>query len=601
MDIAKKPLQKKTILLVFASVLSSFITLGILSFLINSSHYGYDFTDESHYMLMIQYYEIYKHTISNFGFIYQPIANLLNYNIPNLRIFSILATFCLSGLVVFLMYYYSLKDERLNKKEKFSDFTSIFGLATSSLLYFSTFNWLPTPSYNSLNFQGILIVVVGLIISHGAGRLSCWLGVFALSLGGWVVFMAKPSSALLIGVACFFILLFNGKMRFLNLLLIFLILIILFLISFYILGGNFAGFIERYKTALEGSRVLGCGHEFSSMWRFDFPPLSKGEWGCFLSLSALATVLFLSLRLSGRNARIVVVVLTVVFLSAALFVYQKYIESKINFPYFSSIQILSIPVGVILSVMFVLICTKTVPRCKKLILLGLFFLIIPYIYAFGTNNNYFYSSSAVAFFWFLGGLCLLGSVDLKWMLNSLLPISFLAQLSTVVFLLNAVQSPYRQPMSLFEATEEVKINNSTLNVNKNIAIYFDEIRKIGKVGEFNKEDFVIDFTGCSPGFAIVLGSRNLGVSWLFGGYPGSNERALFYLNKVPYEKILKAWVLTEPSGKLALNPGILSNWGLSLENDYELIGEVLAPAGYRGASEPSLQKIYKPKTFRISE
>jgi hypothetical protein len=46
---------------------------------------------------------------------------------------------------------------------------------------------------------------------------------------------------------------------------------------------------------------------------------------------------------------------------------------------------------------------------------------------------------------------------------------------------------------------------------------------------------------------------------------------------------------------LALSEDILSNWGLSLENDYELVGEVLAPAGYRGASEPSVQKIYKPK------
>jgi hypothetical protein len=77
--------------------------------------------------------------------------------------------------------------------------------------------------------------------------------------------------------------------------------------------------------------------------------------------------------------------------------------------------------------------------------------------------------------------------------------------------------------------------------------------------------------------------------------------AIFYLNKVSFDQIRKAWVLTEPSRKRALNPGILSNWGLSLENEYELVGEVLAPAGYRGASEPSLQKIYKPKTFRISE
>jgi hypothetical protein len=48
-------------------------------------------------------------------------------------------------------------------------------------------------------------------------------------------------------------------------------------------------------------------------------------------------------------------------------------------------------------------------------------------------------------------------------------------------------------------------------------------------------------------------------------------------------------------GKRSLSEDILSNWGISLINDYELVGEVLAPAGYRGSRNPSLQKIYKPK------
>ena len=64
---------------------------------------------------------------------------------------------------------------------------------------------------------------------------------------------------------------------------------------------------------------------------------------------------------------------------------------------------------------------------------------------------------------------------------------------------------------------------------------------------------------------------------------------------MPVNQIRKAWVLTEPAGKRALDVDILSNWGLSLENDYELVGEVIAPAVYRGASKPSPQKIYKPK------
>jgi hypothetical protein len=196
---------------------------------------------------------------------------------------------------------------------------------------------------------------------------------------------------------------------------------------------------------------------------------------------------------------------------------------------------------------------------------------------------------------------MLAAIDPNWMRNSLLPLAFISQFITIIFLLNAVESPYRQHNNLFENTQLVEISNSKIRVNEKIAKYFDDLRELAGSGHFKSDDSIIDLTGCSPGIAIIMGTHNLGAPWLLGGYPGSNHMAIFYLNKVSFDQIRKAWVLTEPSRKRALNPGILSNWGLSLENEYELVGEVLAPAGYRGASEPSLQKIYKPKTFRISE
>jgi hypothetical protein len=61
------------------------------------------------------------------------------------------------------------------------------------------------------------------------------------------------------------------------------------------------------------------------------------------------------------------------------------------------------------------------------------------------------------------------------------------------------------------------------------------------------------------------------------------------------DQIRKAWVIIEPLGKRSLSEDIFANWGLTLINDYELVGEVLAPAGYRGSRNPTLQKIYKPK------
>jgi hypothetical protein len=223
------------------------------------------------------------------------------------------------------------------------------------------------------------------------------------------------------------------------------------------------------------------------------------------------------------------------------------------------------------------------------------FLLVPYIYAFGTNSYYFYSATAVAFFWMLSAISLLAAIDQNWMRNSLLPMAFISQFAAIIFLVNAVESPYRQHNNLFKNTELTKIGDSSVRVHEEVAKYFHDVRKLVGSGQFNSVDSIIDLTGYSPGVAIILNTHNLGAPWLMGGYPGSNPTALFYLNKTPVDEIKKAWVLTELSGERALGLDILANWGLSLENDYELVGEVIAPAVYRGAGKPCLQKLYKPK------
>ena len=140
MHLTKNPLQKETVLFGFLSFLSVFTTLGILTFLIYSSYFGYDLTDESLYVLLIQYPEVYKYTVSQFGFIYHPVFNLLNNNIPTLRIFNILITYLFSFGTLVLFYFCVVKKNSFETRKNVIELISIAGIATSSLLYFSTFN-----------------------------------------------------------------------------------------------------------------------------------------------------------------------------------------------------------------------------------------------------------------------------------------------------------------------------------------------------------------------------------------------------------------------------------------------------------------------------
>ena len=595
MHLTEEPLQKETILFGFLSVLSVFITLSILTFVFFASHYGYDLTDESFYVLLIHYPEIYKYTATQFGFIYHPISNLLNNNIPNLRIFNILITYFLSLGNLVLFYFCVIKKNAFDIRKNLLELISIAGIVTSSLLYFSTHNWLPTPSYNSLNFQGILLAVAGLLLAQYSRRPLSVVGWALMSTGGWLVFVAKPSSALLLGVACFFVLLLSKKISFIHVLTACFVLGALFSLTIYSLDDSFGDFIKRYQAALEGVKLLAAGHDIASIWRIDFPNLSNSEWTCFAINSILVALMVSSLRTSLWS---IAAVSFVCILAFAIYVgvhYGQFTSSVFSLPRYAPLQTLSIPVGVLLSILSYFICTRSILKISKSVWWAVIYILLPYIYAFGTGSNYFYASSAAAFFWILAAISMLAVIDLQWMRNSLLPLAFISQFATIIFLLNAVESPYRQHNNLFNETQLVEIGNSKLRVHERIAKYFDDLKSVGLSGSLKSENSIIDLTGCSPGIALLMGSHNIAFPWLAGGYPGSHASASFYLNKMPVNQIRKAWLITEPLGKRSLSEDILSNWGLTLINDYELVGEVLAPAGYRGSRDPSLQKIYKPK------
>jgi len=590
----KSPLFQTTYIIVL--ILSGFSTLTVLAFLAFACNYGYDLTDESYYVLLIQHYQAYKYTLSQFGFIYQPIAKILNYNIPHLRFFNIVTTYLLS-LGTLGLFYFSINKKKISSPRlKVLTFLPIAGISTSSLLYFSTFNWLPTPSYNSLNFQGILLAVLGLLMALNPSRLYRAFGTVVMSFGGWLVFMAKPTSALLLAIVCFVVLLLNKKISVRIVLTLIVTLAALFSIATYSLDIGFVEYFKRYQIAFEGQKLLASGHEMASIWRIDFPKLSTKEWAFFSITSILIASLVCFLRTVSCTGVIASFICILAFIIIAA-CFKPSTSAVFSLPHYAQLQILSVPFGVLLSILGYFIYSRSIPKVSKTVWWAVIFILLPYIYAFGTGNNYSYASSAAAFFWLLAAIATLAAFDISWMKNSLLPLAFCSQLLTTVFLLNAVESPYRQPNKLFERTQLVKINNpeSKIRVNIHIAKYYEDVRQIAINGNFKSDNSIIDLTGCSPGIAVILGTFNLGIPWALGGYPGSEKMAQFFYKKIQVEQIRKAWVITEPFGERALSDDILSNWGLTLINDYELVGEVLAPAEYRGTKNASQQKIYKPK------
>ena len=76
-------------------------------------------------------------------------------------------------------------------------------------------------------------------------------------------------------------------------------------------------------------------------------------------------------------------------------------------------------------------------------------MVLPYAYAFGTNNNYWAAAARAGLFWFLSGFVIcagFAAANAAW--HKLLPAAALALVVSTGVLYSAMENPYRQTQPL---------------------------------------------------------------------------------------------------------------------------------------------------------
>ena len=146
-------------------------TVALLGWILALTRYGIDFTDEGFYLVSIANPFAYTATLTQFGYIYHPIYNILTGDIASLRQFNILLTFFLSwSLAAHLLKW--LASEAAKNRVQLHIVAA--GFSTSSLILFDS--WLVTPSYNSLALQAVLITSIGFVLARKTGSISSIIG-----------------------------------------------------------------------------------------------------------------------------------------------------------------------------------------------------------------------------------------------------------------------------------------------------------------------------------------------------------------------------------------------------------------------------------------
>ena len=567
-------------------------TVCILGWLLTYSHHGLEFSDEGYYLVWISNPFNYDWSTTQFGFIYHPLYLLLDGNIARLRQANILIVFFLTWLLVDALFRKSSLDASRAVSQRL---VLSSGFAIVSLTYFT--NWLPTPSYNSLGLQAMLITALGLVSAKATRTSSSIIGWVLIGLGGGLAFMAKPPLAAALGGCAIIYMLLSRKFNFFLASIAMGVALALLVLSALIIDGSIYSFVARLRVGAELSALVGAGYSLQQIFRIDEFNLNDREalFIGFLTAASFCAAYFTCA--THFLLRTVGIALSIVFLIICVITILGVSVYNIGGGAFKGLIIWAIPFGIVL---LCLTSFLSVPHFKINIgqcVLSLTLVAFPHVFAFGTNGNYWQVGSYVGIFWLLSGLALIApSISDNNMRKAFFPLALAAQVITVLLLQTGLENPYRQTQALRLSNHAVEIGRpgSLLLLSDGYANYVNEAITFANKGGLEPGTPIIDLTGQSPTLIYALRAISVGYPWIAGGYPGSLEVARLGLRRVPCVKLAPAWLLLEPDGPRALPGDLLKSFGGALPEHYQVVASWYTAEGAGSFQVRRHQQLLRP-------
>lgn len=577
-------------LMLFISAACTFLIFGWVCWFLR---FGFEFQDEGFYLVWISNPFKYTISVSQFGFIYHPLYLLLDGSIVLLRQVNVAVTFFLAWILFNLFIKKTYNNQVLTNTHRYI-VSGAFSTASLLFLYI----WLPTPSYNWLAFQSLLLCATGFLLAEKNNTKSSVIGWLLIGVSGWLAFMAKPSTAVALGLCTLLYLLAAKKMSMRLLATSLAATFFLLVLSAFVMDGSVAGFIYRIKDGADFAALLGAGHTLSSIFRVDsFQPGLKASL-IFLAGTVCLTVVacFSQIKVgmhAGRAAQIGV------FL-AVLLIVSGLTHKTLDAGRYQHLLLMIVPFSALLTGL----CLYKIKGLLKITCpqwaLAIAFVIFPHIFSFGTNNNYWWLGGLAGIFWVLAGLVFLAPIIVKSkFIELLLPFGFAVQLLTAVLLLTSMEHPYYQPEALRKNDYRTEIgqSGSTLVLPGSFGLYITEAADLAKKAGFKIGTPMIDLSGHSPGLLYAIGADNTGAPWILGtfpGYVGSNKAAEAMLKRTSCEELSNAWLLVEPEGPVKVSPDVLAAFGADLTTDFERVASFKTAQGASGFQEIQVQQFLKP-------
>lgn len=557
------------------SLLCVTLTIALLTYLLHYANYGYDFTDEGFYLTWISTPYVYESSVTQFGYIYHPLYVLTHGNIGLLRQFNIIFTFILASLFIFTC----LIRTTTQHLSRLSLVTFSASIATTSTMLFRS--WLATPNYNSLTLQGILLAATGLLLTESKKESIQLIGILMTGTGGWLTFMAKPSSAILLAITTTIFILVSQTHTLKKLILIGSSALLFIIMSALLIDGSLIAFIHRLTNGMHYANRLGSGHTLLHAFRIDHFQLTKHTRHYFLLLTLYMTLTAIGISFKNKliNYICFISILCLPVLIATCL-------SKVEEATFAHFLILTAPVSWLIMSLITLDIYDVIKRIRTDYHALTLMLLLPYLYAFGTNINYWMTSFAAAIFWITIPLSFFSLNPQRLSIRLLAFFGISCQLLTFAIIHASLETPYRQDQALHKNSVVTKIGaqQSPLILSEGYSRYVSDAQQVSSKANFKPQTGIIDLTGQSPGILYAIGAKNIGQPWLIGSYPGSEQVVEESLKKVSCKVLATSWVLIEPDGPRKISPNVLDSFGANLQRDYMEAGSwqtALGAGGYQ--------------------
>ena len=583
---------------------SAVVSASTLIWVLWSCRYGMDFTDEGFYLLWISNPFIYPMSHTQFGFVYHPLYELLDGNIAALRQANILIFFCLAWVLTTTFFKTILTPPTTPTLHGWHGTGMAAGVAVLSLTYLNHYFWLPTPSYNSLALQSLMIAATGLLLVERDASRESLAGCLLLGIGGWLAFMAKPTTAIALGGCSVFYLLAVGKLTARSFFMPMAVAAVSFVVGALTIDGSVTGFIKRVEEGIESMWLLESRHGLADVLRYD--PLSFWGNGPAALMAAVAVFFFVALLLRSKAPAFVYcgTMLAAVFPFFSLAIIFGFLHVNLardlGLGERQGLLLWAIPLTAVLIGLSARTFNGVFDVSRAQWTRAFIFLALPFAYSFGSNHNYWLKAIGAGIFWILAGLVLvvpaMNHQRFKYVVLSLVLAS---QMMTVALVGYAIEHPYRQPQPLHENDYPVDVGRagSTLILAERAGLYVSEVMDLVERGSFSRGTPMIDLTGGSPGVLYAIGAKSIGLPWFVGGYPGSNKYATDALRRVPCEELAVAWLLTEPGNPREIQADVLSDFGADPGRDYKVIGTLTTvenPIQNGGGHPRNTQQLLKP-------